>query len=376
MMMMIKHLVTIVIMLATIITITFPMSAPAQGTSLKTYRNADLGYAIDYPSSWEASDEFGTLEIDSSKESLVATLQVVSLADDTSLGEFSDGRVQNVEAVTSNEDMAVYDDTEFGGNDAQGIKYKLNGNTVYVIWTIEDDKAYVLTISIKNSDMESSLLNQANQIKDSFKLMSVNSESSDDDDDDDNNNNDNDNNKDIVFRIDNTIENTDSDTDTDSNTDTDTDSNTDTDTDSNTDTDTDSNTDRGLATITDTDSDTDTDPDTGKDVDCDEGQDFAVTLGVCKDTEQVEDYDSEESISDEIPMMDNANGKESDEEETEAEENQESDDNGNGNGKENGNGKNDNDNGNDNGNGKKNVNDNSNGKKNVNDNDNGKKNEY
>jgi hypothetical protein len=323
---MIKHLVTIVVTLATIITITFPVSAPAQGTSLETYRNADLGYAIDYPSSWEASDEFGTLEIDSPTESLVATLHVVSLADDTSLGEFSDGRVHNVEAVTSNEDMAIFEDTEFGGNDAQGIKYKMNGDTVYVIWTIEDDKAYFLTISIKNSDIESSLLNQANQIKDSFRLLSVNSESSDDDDDD-NNNNDNDNNRDIVFRIDNTIKNTDS------NTDTDTDSNTDTDTDSNTDTDTDSN--------------TDTDSDTGKDVNCDERQDFAGVFGVCKDTEQVEDYDSEESITDEIPMMDSAIGKESNEEETEAEENEvgDNDNNGNGDGKKNGN---------DNGEGKKN----------------------
>ena len=178
-----KHLVTIVVMLATVITITFPVSTPAQGTSLESYRNADLGYAIDYPSDWEASDSFGILEINSPKESLVATLQVISLADDTSLGEFSNGRVQNVEAVTRNVDVAVYEDTEFGGNDAQGIKYKMNGNTVYTIWTIEDDKAYVLTISIKNSDMKSTLLNQANQIKDSFRLLntdritSVNSES-------------------------------------------------------------------------------------------------------------------------------------------------------------------------------------------------------
>src|SRR5919106_5320085 len=187
-----KHLLTIVVMLATVITITFPVSTPTQGTSLESYRNADLGYAIDYPSDWEASDSFGILEIDSPKESLVATLQIISLADDTSLGEFSDGRVQNVEAVITNEDMAVYEDTEFGGNDAQGIKYKMNGNTVYVIWTIEDDKAYVLTINIKNSDMTSTLLNQANQIKDSFRLhtdrvTSMNSEGSDDDDDDDDN---------------------------------------------------------------------------------------------------------------------------------------------------------------------------------------------
>jgi hypothetical protein len=328
----IKHLMTIVVMLATVITITSPVSAPAHGTSLETYRNGDLGYAIDYPSSWEASDEFGTLEIDSPKESLVATLQVVSLADDTSLGEFSDGRVHNVEAVTRNEDMAVYEDTEFGGNDAQGIKYKTNGNTVYVIWTIEDDKAYVLTINIKDSDLNSSLLNQANQIKDSFRLLSVNSESSDDDDDNDgdNNNNDNDNDdRDIVFRIDNIIENTDSDTDTDSNTDTDPVSDTDrglvADTDTDTDTDTDSNTDRGLVADTDTDTDTDTvsdtdpdsntdpDSDTGKDVDCDERQDFAGVLGMCKNTE--------ESISNEVPQIDSANGIESDEEETEAEEN-------------------------------------------------------
>src|ERR671918_1950419 len=164
-----KHLVTTVVILATVITITLPTSA--QGTSLETYRNADLDYTIDYPSDWEASDSFGILEIDSPKESLVATLQIISLADDTSLGEFSNGRVQNVEAVTRNVDMAVYEDTEFGGNDAQGIKYKMNENTVYMIWTIEDDKSYVLTISIKNSDMKSTLLNQANQIKDSFRLL-------------------------------------------------------------------------------------------------------------------------------------------------------------------------------------------------------------
>ena len=214
-----KHLVTTVVMLVTVITITFPISAPAQGSSLETYRNADLGYTLDYPSGWKASDAFGMLEIDSPEESLVATFQVISLTDDTSLAEFSDGRVQNVEAVTRNEDMAVYEDTEFGGNDAQGIKYKMNGNTVYVIWTVDGDKAYVLTINIKNGDMTSSLLNQANQIKDSVRLLSVNSESRDDD----NNNNDNDNNdRDIVFRIDNSIGNTGTGKDTDSEKDTDT----------------------------------------------------------------------------------------------------------------------------------------------------------
>ena len=148
-----KHLVTTVVMLATVITITFSISAPAQATSLRLHRDADLDYTIDYPSGWEASDAFGILEIDSPKESLVATLQVIFLSIDTSLGKFSDGRVQNVGAVTRNVDVAVYEDTEFGGNDAQGIKYKMNENTVYVIWTIEDDKAYVLTINIKNSDM-------------------------------------------------------------------------------------------------------------------------------------------------------------------------------------------------------------------------------
>jgi hypothetical protein len=393
-----KHLLTIVIMLATVITITFPVSTPAQGTSLESYRNADLGYAIDYPSDWEASDSFGILEIDSPKESLVATLQVISLADDTSLGEFSNGRVQNVEAVTRNVDMAVYEDTEFGGNDAQGIKYKINGNTVYTIWTIEDDKAYVLTISIKNSDMESSLLNQANQIKDSFRLLntdritSVNSESSDDDDDDDNNDNDNVNGRDIVieeetlFEIDNIIKNPVTSTDTDSNTDTNTDSNTDPDTDSDTDpdtdsgidtgtntdsdiitsdiidsdivtsdidtdsdtdkdTDTDSDTDKDTDTDSDTDKDTDTDSDTDKNVDCDGRQDFVNALGVCKDTEQVDDYDTEETadnelISREIPMINSANGIELDEEETETEESPDNGNNNNDNGKHNGNGKN------------------------------------
>jgi hypothetical protein len=64
-----KHLVTTVVILATVITITFPTSA--QGTSLETYRNADLDYTIDYPSDWEASDAFGILGIDSPKESLV-----------------------------------------------------------------------------------------------------------------------------------------------------------------------------------------------------------------------------------------------------------------------------------------------------------------
>src|SRR5918996_1414454 len=297
-----KHLLTIVVMLATVITITFPVSTPTQGTSLESYRNADLGYAIDYPSDWEASDSFGILEIDSPKESLVATLQIISLADDTSLGEFSNGRVQNVEAVTRNVDMAVYEDTEFGGNDAQGIKYKMNENTVYMIWTIEDDKAYVLTISIKNSDMKSTLLNQANQIKDSFRLLntdritSVNSESSDDDDDDDNNDNDNVNGRDIVieeetlFEIDNIIKNP------------------------------------------------DTDSDTDKDVDCDGRQDFVNALGVCKDTEQVDDYDTEETadnepISREIPMINSANGIELDEEETETEESPVNGNNNNDNGK-------------------------------------------
>jgi hypothetical protein len=389
-----KHLLTIVIMLATVITITFPISTPAQGTSLESYRNADLGYAIDYPSDWEASDSFGILEIDSPKESLVATLQIISLADDTSLGEFSNGRVQNVEAVTRNVDMAVYEDTEFGGNDAQGIKYKMNGNTVYTIWTIEDDKAYVLTISIKNSDMKSTLLNQANQIKDSFRLLntdritSVNSESDDDDDDDDNNNNDNGNGRDIVieeetlFEIDNIINNpvtstdtdsnTDTDTDTDSNTDTDTDtdsntdtgtntdsdiitsdtdtdSNTDTgtDTDSNTDTDTDTDTDTGTDTDSDivTDSDTNTDSDTDKNVDCDGRQDLVDALGVCKDTEQVDDYDTEETADNEpisrgIPMINSANGVELDEKEIETEESPDNGNNNNDNGKHNGNGKN------------------------------------
>jgi hypothetical protein len=52
------------------------------------------------------------------------------------LGEFSNGRVQNVEAETRDVDVdvAVYEDTEFGGNDAQGIKYKMNGNTVYSVY--------------------------------------------------------------------------------------------------------------------------------------------------------------------------------------------------------------------------------------------------
>jgi hypothetical protein len=36
---------------------------------------------------------------------------------------------------------------------------------------------------------------------------------------------------------------------------------------------------------------------------------------------QVDDYDIEESISNEVPLIDSANGIESDEEETEAEEN-------------------------------------------------------
>jgi hypothetical protein len=331
-----KHLVTIVVMLATVITITFPVSTPAQGTSLESYRNADLGYAIDYPSDWEASDSFGILEIDSPEESLVATLQVISLADDTSLGEFSNGRVQNAEAVTRDVDVAVYEDTEFGGNDAQGIKYKLNENTVYTIWTIEDDKAYVLTINIKNSDMKSTLLNQANQIKDSFRLLntdritSVNSESNDDDDD--NNNNDNGNGRDIVieeetlFEIDNIINNPVTSTDTDSNTDTDTD------------------TDSDIVTDLDTNTDADTDSDTDKNVDCVGRQDFVNALGVCKDTEQVEDYNPEETadnelVSSEIPMINSANGIELDEEEAETED---SPDNGNNNdnGKHNDNGKN------------------------------------
>jgi hypothetical protein len=329
-----KHLVTIVVMLATVITITFPVSTPAQGTSLESYRNADLGYAIDYPSDWEASDSFGILEIDSPKESLVATLQVISLADDTGLGEFSNGRVQNVEAETRDVDVdvAVYEDTEFGGNDARGIKYKMNGNTVYTIWTIEDDKAYVLTIIIKNSDMKSTLLNQANQIKDSFRLLntdritSVNSESNDDDDD--NNNNDNGNGRDIVieeetlFEIDNIINNPVTSTDTDSNTDTDTD------------------TDSDIVTDLDTNTDADTDSDTDKNVDCVGRQDFVNALGVCKDTEQVDDYDTEETadnepISREIPMINSANGIELDEEETETEESPDNGNNNNDNGKHN-----------------------------------------
>ena len=265
----IMHIVTTVVMLATVITIAFPISAPAQGTSLETYRNADLGYAVDYPSGWEGSDAFGILEIDSPQESLVATLQVTSLADDTSLGEFSDGRVQNVEALTRNGEMAVYEDTEFGGNDARGIKYKMNGNTVYVIWTIDDDKAYVLTINIKDSEMTSTLLNQADQIKDSFRLLntdrdtSVNSESSnndddnddDDNDDDGNNNNDRDNGRDVVaeegktpFVIDNTIRNT--------------------------------------VSITDTDSEKETDSEKAIDVDCNGRLDFVDIPGICKDSEQ------------------------------------------------------------------------------------------
>jgi hypothetical protein len=326
-----KHLVTTVVMLATVITITFPISAPAQGTSLMTYRNADLGYAIDYPSGWEASDAFGILEIDSPKESLVATLQVISLADDIGLGEFSDGRVQNVEAETRNVDMAVYEDTEFGGIDAQGIKYKMDGKTVYVIWTIEDDKAYVLTINIKNNDMTSTLLNQANQIKDSFRLhtdrvTSVNSESSDDDDDDDNSNNDNGNGRDIIVeeektvsKIDNAIKNTVTGRDTDSNkdldTDTDTDSDTDTDTDSdkvekapfeidnaikNTVTSRDTGSDKDTDLDKDANSDKDTDTRSGKDtdVDCDQRQDFVEVLGMCKDSEKVDGETETEESSD------------------------------------------------------------------------------
>jgi hypothetical protein len=319
-------------MLATVITITFPISAPAQETSLETYRNADLGYAIDYPSGWEASDPFGILEIDSPKE-LVATLQVISLADDTGLGEFSDGRVQNVEAETRNVDMAVYEDTEFGDNDAQGIKYKMDGKTVYVIWTTEDDKAYVLTINIKNSDMTSTLLNQANQIKDSFRLLhtdrvtSVNSESSDDDDDDDdeNNNNDNGNGRDIIVeeektvsKIDNTIKNTVTGRDTDSNKDLD---NTDSDTDMDTDSDKEEkapfeidNAIKNTVTSRDTDpdkdmdSDKDMDPDKDTDVDCDQRQDFVEVLGMCKDSEKV-DGETETEESSDNGKNNNDNGK-------------------------------------------------------------------
>jgi hypothetical protein len=321
-----KHLVTTVVILATVITIPFPISA--QGTSLETYRNADLGYTIDYPSGWEASDALGILDIDSPEESLVATLQVIFLAGDTSLGEFSDGRVQNVEAVITNEDMAVYEDTEFGGNDAQGIKYKMNGNTVYVIWTLEDDKAYVLSINIKNSDMTSTLLNQANQIKDSFRLLhtdrvtSVNSESSDDDDDDDDNNNDNGNGRDIVveeektvFEIDNTIKNTVTGRDTDSDKDVDTDKDTDSDKDTDTDSDNEGkalseidNTIKNTVTGRDTDSDKDVDTDKDTDVDCDLRQDFVEVLGMCKDSEKVDgETETEESPDNGKNNNDNGN---------------------------------------------------------------------
>jgi hypothetical protein len=48
-----KHLVTTAVAIATVIAITIPITAPVKGTSLETYRNADLGYTIDYPSGWD-----------------------------------------------------------------------------------------------------------------------------------------------------------------------------------------------------------------------------------------------------------------------------------------------------------------------------------
>ena len=308
-----KNLVVTGVMLATVITILFPI--PAQATSLETYRNTDLDYTIDYPSGWEASDALGTLEINSPTESLVATLQIMSLADGTSLGEFSDGRVQNVEALTRNEDMAVYEDTGFGGNDAQGIKYKMNGNTVYVIWTIEDDNAYVLTINIKNSDMTSTLLNQANQIKDSFRLhtdrvTSVNPEDSGDGDNDDNNdNNDNGNGRDIaveeektIFKIDNTIKNANTETDTDSDADTDTDSDREKKALSEID-----NTIKNTVTGGDTDSEKHTDSNKDTDVECDQRQDFVKIPGMCKDSKKVDKETETEESSDNGNNNDNGN---------------------------------------------------------------------
>jgi serine-aspartate repeat-containing protein C/D/E len=113
-------------------------------------------------------------------------------------------------------------------------------------------------------------LNQANQIKDSFRLLhtdrvtSVNSESSDDGD------------RDIVveeektvFEIDNTIKNTVTGRETDSDKD------------------------------TDSDADTDTGSDKDTDVDCDQRQDFVEVLGMCKDSEKVdEEIETEESSDD------------------------------------------------------------------------------
>ena len=66
---------------------------------------------------------------------------------------------------------------------------------------------------------------------------------------------------------------------------------------------------------------------------------------MCKDTEQVDDYDTEETadnelVSREIPMINSANGIELDEEETGTEESPDNGNNNNDNGKHNGNGEN------------------------------------
>ena len=74
-----KHLVTTVVIVYDYYDYVFDISTGASDEP-ETYRDADLDYTIDYPSGWEASDAFGILEIDSPKESLVATLQVIFLA--------------------------------------------------------------------------------------------------------------------------------------------------------------------------------------------------------------------------------------------------------------------------------------------------------